>query len=121
MIEELQEKLNQRFPEFLTGPEGKGIRFDCYDGWFELLWDLCVALEPLISREDEKEGSFHVIQVKEKDGILCFYMSASTPEMDALIDAAVEKSAVTCEICGDPGKLDDGVWKSTMCENHLEI
>jgi proline racemase len=29
-------------------------------------------------------------------------------------------SAVTCEVCGNPGKLVGGGWVRTLCETHAE-
>lgn len=55
-------------------------------------------------------------QVKEKFGTLRFYMTAQTPEMDAIIDEADRKSATTCEECGKPGKVIGGGWLYCRCQ-----
>lgn len=57
------------------------------------------------------------IQVKEKFGSLRFYMTSSTDEMEAAIEEAVEKSAVTCEECGKPGKILWGGWFYCRCRD----
>lgn len=56
-------------------------------------------------------------QVKEKYGTLRFYMVASTEEMEAIIEEACHKSAVTCEECGKPGKVIGGGWLYCRCKD----
>ncbi len=45
------------------------------DGWFDILWRLCVDLEPLVTELERAGGpKFEVLQVKEKfggDGSVC--------------------------------------------------
>lgn len=41
--------------------------FQHEDGWFEILWRLCVDLEPLVAEfEATGEYQFEILQVKEK-------------------------------------------------------
>lgn len=54
-------------------------------------------------------------QVKEKFGTLRFYMTGQTKEMDAIIEEATRKSAVTCEDCGKKGKLYAKGWCVVRC------
>lgn len=57
--------------------------------------------------------------VKEKFGILRFYMQGSLPEIEEAVNAAAEESSRTCEVCGDAGVLrDDGGWLATACDRH---
>jgi hypothetical protein len=50
--------------------------FEHGDGWFDILWRLCVDLEPLVAEfEQETESQFEVLQVKEKFGGLRFYVN----------------------------------------------
>jgi hypothetical protein len=68
------------------------------------------------------EGSYPTSsQVKEKYGTLHWYMSTFTDEMDEIISAAEAKSAVTCEVCGEPGELRDVGWLFTYCDKHYEM
>lgn len=93
--------------------------------------------EKILSKEDlsEKEREFfernlkesksfpdivHVNQVKEKFGTLRFYISNNHPVLDAYIDFAEDMSAVTCEVCGNPGSINDGGWLSVRCEDHKQ-
>lgn len=56
------------------------------------------------------------MQVKEKFGTLRFYTTWETDEMSRLIEQAEEKSAVTCEDCGQPGQETNEGWVRTECE-----
>jgi hypothetical protein len=94
--------------------------FDHQDGWYQIIHDLSEKLEALILKLPEEERSqCCAAQVKEKWGTLRFYMTASTDEMDVLIREAEKQSAVTCEVCGKPGKLYPGGWYYTACEEHV--
>jgi len=89
--------------------------FECGDGWFGLVRDLSARLEPC--------GVF-AVQVKEKYGSLRFYTEPVpvevADEVDRLIDEAEAKSEVICELCGEPGKLNDGGWLKVRCEKCWE-
>ncbi len=114
------------FPELFRPPAKKLDEipfvywgFECGDGWFTLLKELAEKLEQL---PESKE--FKVTQVKEKFGTLRFYMRAKDArKSDALpqtmldlIAHAESQSAITCEACGDPGKLSrKGGWWKTRC------
>ena len=75
-----------------------GFGFECGDGWFELIKELCEKLQKM-----NLEG-FSVLQVKEKFGGLCFYVGLiETEKADTvyrLINEAESKSYKICEICG---------------------
>lgn len=60
-------------------------------------------------------GPPRAAQVKEKFGTLRFYMTHSSDEMEAIIDEAERKSAITCEACGKPGKVVGGGWLYCRC------
>jgi hypothetical protein len=63
--------------------------FECGDGWFEILWRLCVDLEPLVTGLERDTGEqFEVVQVKQKLGTLRFYVSHHTDSIDERIGAA---------------------------------
>ncbi len=85
--------------------------FECGNGWFGLIWNLCEAIEPLV------DGSFGVVQVKEKFGGLRFYTTAVPQEVCDLIDKAEALSLDTCEVCGEPGEVRDDGWVRTRCDS----
>jgi hypothetical protein len=91
------------------------------NGWFLILWNLSEQLEKLIQTVPENERQhYRAAQVKEKFGTLRFYLSASTDEMEKLIDEAETLSAKTCEDCGQPGVLRGGGWLITACDQHCK-
>jgi hypothetical protein len=57
-------------------------------------------------------------QVKEKFGTLRFYTNHSDEVINNLIGLAENMSAVTCEICGSPGKLNTEGWLNVTCDLH---
>jgi hypothetical protein len=57
-------------------------------------------------------------QVKEKYGTLRFYYSGGDSVIEGMVAMAEAMSAVTCDVCGNPGKETGGGWISTRCEEH---
>ena len=90
--------------------------FTCGDGWFDLIDELCAELQAAV-----EVGRFQqpvATQVKEKFGTLRFYLSASNPEIRRLVEEAERRSAVTCEVCGRPGRLRQPSLVKTLCDVH---
>ena len=84
----------------------------CGDGWFGLLYDLCIEIEKSGVPKD-----FIVSQIKEKFGGLRFYVSSCSNEVFDLIDKAEQDSYTICERCGKDGKLRDNMgWMMTLCD-----
>jgi hypothetical protein len=125
MNKALEQKLIERWPTWFN-TEGdvrctampRGFEHD--DGWFEILWRLCVDLEPLVAGHE-----FEVVQVKEKLGGLRFYvrldglrLSHADDAISRRIGAAIDESFRTCEICGQPGILREQRWIRTLCDLH---
>lgn len=122
MTRELDEQLFNDFEFF--HPE-RSIRsglmcfgFECGDGWYELIRELCEELKELIPEDAEEE--FEVVQVKEKFGGLRFYTNWATEEMYEKIEEAEGKSFKICEECGQPGKVRGGGWIRTLCDYHAK-
>lgn len=114
MKSENQDKLLELFPDLYAQ---LAWGFECGDGWFELLKELSHRLTEVIKKEfPDEDFRMCASQVKEKYGTLRFYMTCSTAEMDRIIDEAEAKSAITCEICGKPGKINSGPWYEVRCE-----
>ena len=98
-----------------------GFGFECGDGWVDILCDLSAAIEARaaaagLDRDSAKWPAAD--QVKEKFGELRYYLT--TPEgldVGDLVAEAWKKSSVTCEHCGEPGRMRDGVWLSTVCDS----
>lgn len=90
----------------------KVFYFECEDGWYDLIRELCEALNKL-----DLPSTFCVEQIKEKFGTLRFYVTESTNEGYVLIEEAQNLSAHICEYCGsiDDVKLRGGGWLKTLC------
>lgn len=90
---------------------------ECHYGWYDLIRELSIKLEAEILKMPEEERPFvKAAQVKEKFGGLRFYLSSGTDAMYDLIDEAEKKSYQTCEDCGQPGKVRNGGWILTQCD-----
>ena len=88
------------------------------DGWYDIINRLSMKLEALIQAlPEEQRGLCKAAQVKEKFGILRFYMDGETPEMTAAIQLAENDAAKTCEACGAPGYTYGKSWLKTLCDN----
>ena len=95
--------------------------FQCGDGWFGILWRLCVDLEPMVMELEKETGErFQVLQVKEKLGTLRFYVTHHTAAIDGRIAEAQLESSRMCEVCGQPGRTRSGGWIQTLCDEHAE-
>ena len=95
------------------------------DGWEPLIRELSEKLEKEIVELKQKHPDMEypprASQVKEKYGTLRYYMSSQTDSMSENINEACKKSWVTCEDCGQPGKLRNmGGWYYTRCDKCWE-
>lgn len=120
--------------------------FSCGDGWAGILSALSAGITNATSercwggKAKAADGHFEcgfvavAEQVKEKYGTLRFYWRAEPkpgvpPEavdeeyaqeirgrIDGLVEMAERMSAITCEVCGAPGKLNRGGWLEVRCD-----
>jgi hypothetical protein len=125
MRKDLEQKLVKRFPSWFSA--NGGVRhtvmpfgFQCGDGWFNILWRLCVELEPLVTELEHETGErFEIVQVKEKLGTLRFYVSHHTDSINQSIAEAQKESSRTCELCGQPWKQrQTGGGVRSVCDKH---
>lgn len=106
--------LNNRNTDYSEDPS---YRFECAEGWADLMEPIFAYLHEMNTKHPEDLIS--ISQIKEKFGTLRFYTSGSTEKLSALIDAAEQKSSITCEVCGKAGSLDNSRhWIQTLCEQH---
>lgn len=97
---------------------------ECRNGWYELIYNLCDEINDLYAKY-EIEPNLTVNQVKEKFGTLRFYYSIPSGtdsnlvnEIDEVVDKYYRKSEVTCEVCGQQGKLrQDTVSWEVLCDS----
>ncbi len=124
MNKELEQKLVERWPTWFN--TGGDIRctamprgFEHGDGWFDILWRLCEELEPLVAELEQAAGcQFEVLQVKEKFGGLRVHVNNANDAIRQRLESSEQESLHTCEVCGQPGKLRDGSWIKTLCDQH---
>lgn len=123
MSPEKKALLYERYPNLYVNP----VYIDCEDGWFDLIDGLSSKLEALITEYNgdsktvllpEHEGRMTPTQIKEKWGGLCFYMTCATELMFELIEEAESRSFHICEKCGAPGRVRNGGWIWTLCDQH---
>lgn len=91
----------------LTNPKSLGVG----EGWCGLIKDL---IDELLKLGWDREIS----QVKEKFGMLCFYIPNSSKEIREIIYTFEKKSKTICEVCGEPGKIRNNGWYKTLCDEH---
>jgi hypothetical protein len=86
---------------------------ECDSGWNKLI-------DELIEKLNKLPEEIHVLQIKEKWGLLRFYIDTYSLESTALIDEYETISGKTCEICGKKGRVKDigGRWYKTVCLKH---
>lgn len=132
MRQELEEQLVKQFP-LCFGDYGKDMRetcmawgCECGDGWFNIIKEACEKAEPIISKwietnrndpeyENYQDWAPRFSQVKEKYGTLRLYFTTYPDGIAEIETEAENKSAVTCEKCGKPGKLRGSGWYYTAC------
>ena len=94
------------------------------EGWYQLIYDMCVEITALyaVSELDANE-LFKPKQIKEKYGLLRFYYNTNihayelNREVHKIVVKYVDISEVTCESCGQPGKLDTSdYWHKVRCD-----
>ena len=105
--------------------------FECGDGWEPIIRDLCRVIDNHIYNENNhlkyktklQDTEFtpiecHIDQIKEKFGILRFYVDYEDDYIYGAISMAENVSSRTCEVCGKEGKLNDDGWLSVKCDEH---
>jgi len=120
MNEKHTKELNKRFKFLKRGKELSPydmFGIEVHDGWFELVWNLCLDIEKELKANPKIAKEFIVLQIKEKFGGLRFYCGPTTEKMSTLVDAAEDLSLKTCEDCGKPGTAHklNGWWYVTKC------
>lgn len=128
MNKENTEILLDRFPDLYRGrakPITQSLMafgFECADGWFDLLIELSEKIDQIAKSGEVSDNEYpEVMQVKEKYGGLRFYTGGISEkiadEVFAVIDEYEKKSQKTCELCGQPGKIEaKNGWFSCQCD-----
>jgi len=105
----------QEFP--LAFGDGTFISLWVGQGWHQILWNMCIGLEILARQQvAARLPPMHLIQVKEKDGVLACLIANATEEANVLLLQAQQQSQSICEACGRPGNLVTiNDWEKTLC------
>lgn len=96
---------------------GMGCGSGIGKGWYDIIRELDAKIAELYP-------DYVVDQVKEKFGGLRYYIGAVPADINQqvydLIAEAEDKAVVTCDVCGEPGKIGKtGKWLiATRCEEH---
>lgn len=121
MNKENTEYLFKNFPnlfrDFNPRSSLMAFGFECGDGWFNIVKELCEDINIYLGTTGGLEESFYVLQVKEKFAMLRFYTTCTDDKIEQLIGEAERKSSITCEYCGAPGEEREGSWIKTLCDN----
>jgi len=93
------------------------------DGWEPLIRQAAAKIEAIVGELPEGERALMTsAQVKEKFGVLRWYMTATNERVRAAIREAVETSEQTCEDCGAPGTLKSlKGWWFTLCDRCRKV
>lgn len=122
MNEKLTKELKEQFPFLQTKEKEKHsvslflFGFECDDGWFYLIRDLCEEITKL------NIPQYKVYQVKEKFGGLRFYGSIPSEfhhreKLLRLIWTFESASYTLCELCGKGGSVySRRGWMKTLCD-----
>ena len=142
MTKEKEQILFEKFPKIF--PNGYDVNitenlmyfgFECDDGWFDIIYNLCDHLQKYVDtyRIGDQEGLWKptqvtAVQVKEKYGTLRFYINGNSLiqdkdpskfrwdyKMDGIISHACFLSSITCEVCGDKGRVRGYRWLKCLC------
>jgi hypothetical protein len=112
MSPDLTQKLLDKYPKLFSNGQFWG--FECGDGWYDILDNLCGAIAEYTYNSDD----LYVDQVKEKFGRLRFYLSKEDDVMHGMISMAEYMSGQICETCGNRGETRGGSWMVTLCDLH---
>ena len=77
-------------------------------------------IEPQCKRVPEACPQVVATQIKEKFGTLRFYYFGGDDYCRGVESMAESMSAVTCEVCGSSGKIRNGKWIRTLCDEHAK-
>ena len=109
----MKDNLNEMFPDL-------SFYACCGPGWNKIL----IPILDYISKHNKNnpDSLIYIDDIKEKFASLRIYLSGDvSEELDDMIEAAENISALTCETCGEPGNTHNiRGWLSTYCPTHLE-
>ncbi|MEW6451370.1 MAG: hypothetical protein AB1490_12005 [Pseudomonadota bacterium] len=116
------DKLMRRYARFFSPGGSPSIE----EGWADLLDRALRRIESAMANEST-EAVFRIVQTKEKFGTIRIYYEAKSlsaaaqKAIEEAIALAEARSACTCEVCGNEGRLHDCAgWYTTRCPRHAD-
>ena len=84
-------------------------------GWRDLREAMIEEMNVALAADGIDPKDYHVVQVKEKYGVLDFHGSHSGPATDAVIAKYARLAACTCCECGKPAEFISLGWIEPWC------
>lgn len=122
LADELTELLQVRYPRLYSRSAGvlREYGIECEDGWFDIIDELSAKLEAELVALSESGAADSELprptEIKNVNGTLRVCMDRPTASMRAAIEAALQESASTCELCGNLGMLRQGSLLRVRCD-----
>lgn len=121
--------LKSAFPKIYK----ENFEFEVEDGWFNIIRCMSFAIQTEIDISNEntnkenaisselrsKISQVEVLQIKEKFGKIRVYYRGGNEMIHHFVFMAEYMSEITCECCGEPGKLIRSGWFKTLCPSCL--
>jgi len=114
MSPKLAKQLFEKYPKLLKR-RNLTYGFECKDGWYWLIDNLCDTIQTYIDNNDINQ--VEVSQIKQKFGGLRFYTNGADDLIYGMIWFAEHLSYKICEKCGKPGEIrNERMFIETLCE-----
>lgn len=85
-------------------------------GWFGLIEETLEQIDATLLPEDVE--AFRITDVKEKYGTLRIYTDNAPDAVEVIIEVAERRSALTCDRCGEYGRVGGRRWLACRCGRH---
>lgn len=126
MKKELDELLVKKYPKIFRD-RNENMKntamcwgFDCDDGWFWLIDNLCDSIQSYIDHNNVNQVI--ATQVKEKYGGLSFYYVGGNELIHGMVWLASHQSYNICEKCGSLENVTQtNGWVKTLCKKCLNL
>jgi hypothetical protein len=143
MKEELEKQLVEKYPKIFANVGGDvrqtpmAFGIETGSGWYNILDKLCANIQGYTDATNERraflldDNPYNVTipdevpqlvadQVKEKFATLRFYYTGGNDKIDGMVRMAESMSGVTCQTCGNVGRIRGKGWIYTSCDEHAK-